>query len=84
MEAQENYDISTFRLTAECSASELLSHIVGRGGAAPSSHRRRPTFPCDQSYVSILTLFPTYINEMPNPQLYQHISGAPTHYHYYT
>ena len=27
MEAQENYDISTLRLTAACSASELLSHI---------------------------------------------------------
>lgn len=27
VEAQENYDISTLRLTAACSASELLSHI---------------------------------------------------------
>ena len=31
MEAQENYDISTCRLTVCCSASELLSHIALAG-----------------------------------------------------
>ena len=28
LEAQENYDISTYRLTVCCSASELLSHMI--------------------------------------------------------
>ena len=34
--AWENYDISTFRLTVECSASELPSHIVGEVGFEPT------------------------------------------------
>ena len=40
---------------------ELLPHILGRVGAAPSLYRRRPTFPYNQSYVCIPTLFPTHI-----------------------
>ena len=50
MEAQENYDISTLRLTAACSASELLSHITRLSESSQPSYRVLP-----YSYQGLMT-----------------------------
>ena len=42
MEAQENYDISTSRLTGVRSASELLSHITRLSESSQPSYRVLP------------------------------------------